>query len=225
MKRFSPWKSLLVVGLATMAWLLPLLWTLQRQRGGREAVAGNPGGVFPALPRDVKPLILYVEAWPTRATLNLREIQGSTNESERTLAPAQLADHLYSALGRLGITPEIHRIDRLPPSADLAKFSPIIVVYPVRHGRPSVEVGTFFDQRIERFVAQHGGGAKLAVTDVAVSETPEAAAAAQTSLAAMSRYYGLPYSAGPRLGPHVSLYAERELLANQAVAIRKEVIR
>lgn len=223
MKSSSPWKALIVVGLATMAWLLPLLWTLQRQRGGREKVAGNPGGVSPALPRDVKPLILYVEAWPTRATLNLREIQGLTNESERTLAPAQLADHLYSALGRLGITPEIHRIDRLPPTADLAKFSPIVVVYPVRHGRPAAEVGAFFDQRIERFIALHGRGAKLTVTDVTVSETPEAAAAAQTSLAAMNRYYGLPYNAGPRLGPHVSLYAERELLANQAAAIRKEV--
>jgi hypothetical protein len=225
MKSSSPWKSLVVIGVATMAWLLPLLWTLQRQRGGREKVGGNPRGVFPALPRDVKPLILYVEAWPTRAALNLLEIQGLTTESERTLAPAQLADHLYSALGRLGIAPEIHRIDRLPPTADLAKFSPIVIVYPVRHGSPAVEVGAFFDQRIERFVAQHGVGAKLTVTDVAVSETPEAAAAAQTSLAAMNRYYGLPYSAGPRLGPHVSLYAERELLANQAAAIRKEVIR
>jgi hypothetical protein len=225
MKSSSRGKALLVVLLATMAWLLPLLWTLQRQRATRERVGGEPRGAPAPLPREVKPLILYVEAWPTRATLNLREIQGLTGESERTLAPAHLADHLYSALGRLGISPEIHRIDRLPPSADLAKFRPIVVVYPVRHGRPAAEVGAFFDQRIERFVAQQGGNANLAVTDVTVSETPEQGAAAQASLAAMNRYYGLPYAPGPRLGPQVSLYAETQLIAEQAAAIRREVVR
>lgn len=225
MKTSSPKKMAVVIGLAAAAWLVPLLWTLQRQRGTREKVMREPHGARAPLPREVKPLILYVEAWPTRAKLNLREIQGLTGESERTLAPAHLADHLYSALGRLGITPEIHRIDRLPPSTDLARFRPIVVVYPVRHGRPAAEVGAFFDQRVERFVAQHGGGANLAVTDVAVSETPEEATAAQASLAAINRYYGLPYAPGPRLGPQVSLYAENQLLADQAAAIRSEVAR
>ncbi len=219
----SHWsKPAAVVAAAVACWLVPLLWSLQRQRAGVASPRPKEDGPAPVQAAAVRPLILYVDAWPTRATLDLREIQGLTTESESTLAPAKVADHLVSALGRLGITPEIHRIDRLPPATDVSAYRPVVVVYPVRHGRPAAEVAAFFDRRVEPLVARQNGRADFAVADVAVAETPEIAAAAQRSVGEWSRYYKIRYEAGPRLDPRLSLHRERQLLAELAGRIRAE---
>lgn len=225
MKTPSGLRMTVVVMVATAAWLIPLAWSLLRQRGARPRPVTETRSADSAAREGTRPLILYVDAWPTRAKLDLREIQGLTSESEGTLAPAKVADHLYSELGRLGIKPEIHRIDRLPPQAALESFRPVVVVYPVRHGRPAAAIGQFIEQRIEPFIARHSGPRNLAITDLAVAETSEIAAAAQATLAATAAYYGVPYAAGPRLGPQVSLYAQNQLLAEQAAVIRSEVAR
>jgi len=169
----------------------------------------------------VRPLILYVEAWPTRAKLNLREIQGLTTESESSLAPAQVADNLVTALGRLGITPEIHRLERLPTEFDLHAFHPVVMIYPARHGRPAAEVGAFFDRRIEPLVARLNAQVELTFADIAVAETSEIAAAAQRTLQGMAGYYGIKYMSGPQLDPRLSRHRERQILAEFAAEVRR----
>ena len=99
----------------------------------------------------------------------------------------------------------------------------MVVVYPVRHGRPAAEVAAFFDQRIERLVARQNGVVDLVVRDVAVAETSEVASGAQHTVAEWSRYYKINYGAGPQLNPRLSLHRERQLLSELAAGIRREV--
>ena len=223
MKRSSPGKGVLVFALAAAAWLVPLWWTLRQK--STQAI-GSPNDAPPApSPGATKPLLLYVEAWPTRRKLDLNEIQGLTGESESTLAPARVAESLYSALGGLGITPEIHRIDKVPETLDLGKFRPVVFIYPVRHGQPAPEVGFFFDKRVEKFIAEQHGKADLSVSDIAIGETTADTLSAQSSFATMNRYYSLPYRAGTVLSPEQSLREERQRITTQAAAIRKEASR
>ena len=67
MKTSSLAATAVVVAVAAMAWLAPLLWALQRQRHESVLVPPNRGTPPAPLSRDVKPLILYVDAWPTRS--------------------------------------------------------------------------------------------------------------------------------------------------------------
>ncbi len=220
MRTSSFTKALLVVILALAAWLVPLWWALRKKdEGGFPTAAAPP----PSSSDSLKPLILYVEGWPTRRKLDLKEIQGVTAESESTLAPAHVAESLYAELGALGITPEIHRLDRTPDSLDLAKFKPVVFIYPVRHGRPAAEVGTFFDRRVEPFIARHHGAAGLSVSDIAVGETTADTENARASFAVMNRYYGIPHGGGQCLSPEQSWREERQRIAAQARAIHEEV--
>lgn len=215
-------KGLLVVTLAMAAWVVPL-WCALRKKGAVESRLTTATATSSSAPRPAKPLILYVEAWPTRQRLDLKEIQGVTGESESTLAPAHVAESLYSELSALGITPEIHRIEQAPDSLDLGKFKPVVFIYPVRHGRPSAEVGAFFDRRVEKFIARHHGAAGLSVSDIAIGETTAEVAGAQSSFADISRYYSISYRTGTGLSPEQSWREERQRIAAQAKAIQQEV--
>lgn len=220
----SVWKKqLLVALLALNAWLIPLLSFLLRGKSGRrfDPSPGAPPQNSVAKGDTAIPLLLYVEAWPTRSKLDLREIQGVTQESESSLAPPKLAESLFSELASLGITPEIHRIDRLPETLDLSRFQPIVLIYPVRHLRPSSEVLRFLDQTLEPFIAKHQGPVSLKFTDLTVGESKDHGLAAQTSLEAIHRYYQIPYQKGPALSPDLSIRAEQQLLKAHAKMILK----
>ncbi len=214
-------RTLLVIGFALGCWLLPL-W-----RALREAKTETASAEKMAMRNETgkRPLILYAESWPTRRKLDLKEIQGITNESESSLSPQNVSENLYSELSRLGITAEIHRIDQLPETLDLRAHSPLVLVYSARHGLPSAGAITAIDRIVEPFIARNGGPAGLRLTDMPIGESTESNQAAQKHMLSMSAYYELPYRSGPGLNPDLSLREERKAIAAQAALIGKELAR
>lgn len=217
----SRWKAALVALIALSAWLVPLAWSLAR---ARNAFSPSPASPPPPLPADAsRPLILFAEGWPTRERLRLDEIQGSTDESASTLAPEIVAGDLGAALAKLGVTAEVHRVDRLPPDLDPARFRPLVLVYPVRHARPAPALAAFYDQRLESLVARQSGPGRLQITDIVLAESAADSATAQASLAAMSRYYGIPFQPGPKLDETSTWLTQQNLVLAQARAIRESL--
>ncbi len=215
------WKWLTLVSLSLAAWLVPLSFVLTRQRvAGKTRLPLGPSSL-PA--HATHALILYVDAWPTRITLNLEEIQGATAESPSTLAPAAVAQDLGADLAKLGVTAEVHRIDALSVDVDLARFRPIILIYSSRHGLPASGATSFLDRKIEPLVARQRGPGNLFLTDVVLGEEPADSKCAQTAFTDMARYYGVGYRPGPRLDQASTWLTQAKLVAAQAAAIRREI--
>ena len=192
MKR-APW--ILVVIFALTVWSLPLLIVWLQAEPPKRALkrvppkAGDPG------PQG--PLILYADTWPTREVINLKEIQGATAETDHALGPKAVANDVALALDELGIIGEPMRLDDLPPDADLLTGRPIVLIYPVRHGRPPAAIMQFIDRRLEPLVGDQDPALKnLQICDVAIAEKPAQAESAQQALGMTMRYYGLTYKPG-----------------------------
>ena len=191
MKR-APW--LLVVVFAIIVWLVPFVVVWTQAEPPKRQVKRTP-------PTDGQapkgPLILYADTWPTREVINLEEIQGATAETDHGLGPKALANDVALALDELGVTAEPMRLDDLPEDADLLTGRPIVLIYPVRHGRPPTPIVQFLDRRIEPLVGEQDPRLKnLRFTDIAVAEKPAHAESAQQALGATMRYYGLTYQPG-----------------------------
>jgi hypothetical protein len=191
MKR-APW--VLVVVFAITVWLVPfvVVW-LQAEPPKRQVKRAPPTDGQP-----VKgPLILYADTWPTREVINLEEIQGATAETDHALGAKAVANDVALALEELGITGEPMRLDDLPADADLLTGRPLVLVYPVRHGRPPAPIVQFLDRRLEPLVGEEDPRLKdLRITDVAIAEKPAHAESAQQAMAATMRYYGVSYQPG-----------------------------
>jgi hypothetical protein len=191
MKR-APW--ILVIFFAVTVWLVPfvVVWT-QAEPAKRPVKRAPPtDGQAPK-----GPLILYADTWPTREVINLKEIQGATAETDHALGPKAVANDTALALEELGVIAEPMRLDDLPPDADLLTGRPIVLVYPVRHGRPPAAIMQFLDRRLEPLVGDQDPALKqLQICDVAIAEKPTQAESAQKSLGDTMRYYGLTYKPG-----------------------------
>jgi hypothetical protein len=190
----------LVVAFATVVWLVPFLvvWSTHQdpRRALRQAVRATP----PAPGRAEVPLILYAESWPTREAVKLEEIQGATQESDVILGPKVIAGDVALALRDLGIVSEPRRLESIADDATLLAQRDIVLIYPVRHGRPPAEVMQFIDRRLEALYAgQDPALRRLRFHDVAIAERPAPAGEAQAALASALRYYAFDYHAGPVL--------------------------
>lgn len=188
----APW--ILVVIFAITVWLVPfvIVW-MQAEPPKRQVKRAPPQDGEP-----VKgPLILYADTWPTREVIKLEEIQGATAETDHALGPKAVANDVALALEELGVTGEPLRLDDLPADADLLTGRPIVLVYPVRHGRPPTPIVQFLDRRIEPLVGEEDPRLKdLRITDVAIAEKPAHAESAQLAMGAALKYYGLTYQPG-----------------------------
>ncbi len=188
----APW--ILVVVFALTVWLVPFIvvW-LQAEPPKRQVKRVSPQDGQPAK----GPLILYADTWPTREVINLKEIQGATAETDHALGPKAVANDVALALEELGVIAEPLRLDDLPLDADLLTGRPIVLIYPVRHGRPPASIMQFVDRRLEPLVGdQEPALKKLHICDVAIAEKPAQAESAQKSLSDTMRYYGLTYKPG-----------------------------
>jgi hypothetical protein len=188
----APW--ILVVVFAITVWLVPFLvvWT-QAEPPKRPVKRAPPTGGAPV----TGPLILYADTWPTREVINLTEIQGATAETDHALGPKAVANDVALALEELGVTGEPMRLDDLPADADLLSGRPLVLVYPVRHGRPPAPIMQFLDRRVEPLVGDEDPRLKgLRIIDVAIAEKPPHAESAQQAMAATLRYYGVHYQPG-----------------------------
>ncbi len=195
MKR-APW--ILVVVFALIVWLVPLLIVWAQAAPVRRPLARAP--LPDGAPPSKGPLILYADTWPTRATINLKEIQAATTETDHALGPKAVANDVALALEELGITGEPMRLDDLPADADLLTGRPIVLVYPVRHGCPPAAIMQFVDRRLEPLVgAQDPALPRLRIFDVAIAEKPAQAESAQKFLDGTMRYYGVTYRPGAAL--------------------------
>lgn len=213
MKR-APW--VLVVIFAITVWLVPfvVVWT-QAELPKRQVKRAPPTDGQP-----VKgPLILYADTWPTREVIKIEEIQAATTETDHALGPKAVANDVALALEELGVTGEPVRLDDLPADADLLTGRPIVLVYPVRHGRPPTPIVQFLDRRIEPLVGEEDPRLKdLRITDVAIAEKPAHAESAQQAMAATLRYYGVSYQPGQMLLEpmnSIEIYEHLRVLAKQ----------
>ncbi len=189
----APW--ILIVVFAITVWLVPfvIVW-MQAEPAKRQVKRAPPQDGEPVAKG---PLILYADTWPTRETINLKEIQAATTETDHALGPKAVANDIALALDELGVVGEPMRFDDLPEDADLLTGRPIVLVYPVRHGRPPTPIVQFLDRRIEPLVGEQDPRLKqLRFTDVAIAEKPAHAESAQQALGATMRYYGLTYQPG-----------------------------
>jgi hypothetical protein len=191
----APW--ILVVLFALAVWLVPFLVVWSHAEPPKRPVKRAP-------PKDGEPtrgpLILYADTWPTREVINLKEIQAATTETDHALGAKVVANDLTLALDELGVSAEPVRLADLPEDADLLTGRPIVLVYPVRHGRPPAQIMAFIDQRLEPLAgAQDPALKNLRLIDVAIAEKPAQAESAQQAMAATARYYGLTYQPGEAL--------------------------
>jgi hypothetical protein len=190
----------LVVAFATVVWLVPFLVVWSTHQDPRRALRQAARQAPPAPGRALAPLILYAESWPTRAAVKLEEIQGATQESDVILGPKIIAGDVALALRDLGIVSEPRRLESIADDATLLAQRDIVLVYPVRHGRPPPEVMQFIDRRLEPLYAGQDPGLKrLRFHDVAIAELPAPAGEAQAALGSALRYYAFDYHAGPVL--------------------------
>ncbi len=206
-----------VVAIALTAWLAPLLavWlnaqearrTLRRPEADGDAAGGRNG-----------PLILFADCWPTRAVVNLEEIQGQSAESDVALGAQVVAKDLARALDQLGVASEVRRLDSVAEAKDLLAHRDIVLVYPTRHAAPPWQVTQLIDHDLEALVASRDPRlAGLRLRDVAIAEDAPPAAAAQATMAATMAYYHLTYRSGPaRVESMNSLVIYRRL---QALAV------
>lgn len=189
----------LVVAFATVLWLVPFLivWSTHQdpRRALRQAVRQAPTQT-----QSTVPLILYAESWPTREVIKLDEVQGATQESDVILGPKVIAGDVALALADLGIISEPRRLESIADAATLLAHRDIVLIYPVRHGRPPAEVMQFVDRRLEAlFAGQDPALKSLRFHDVAIAEKSAPAVEVQAALATALRYYALDYHAGPVL--------------------------
>ena len=194
----------LVVVFATVVWLVPfvIVWSTHQdpRRSLRETARQAVRQAPPPPSQSSVPLILYAENWPTREVVKLEEVQGATQESDVILGPKVIAADVALALRDLGIVSEPRRLESIADDATLLAHRDIVLIYPVRHGRPPAEVMQFVDRRLEvLFAGQDPALKALRFHDVAIAEKPAPAAEAQAALALALRYYAFDYQAGPVL--------------------------
>lgn len=191
MKR-APW--ILIVVFAITVWLVPFVIVWLQAEPPKRQVKRIPPSDGAA---SKGPLILYADTWPTREVIKLEEIQGATAETDHALGPKSVANDVALALDELGVIGEPMRLDDLPEDADLLSGRPIVLVYPVRHGRPPTPIVQFIDRRIEPLIGEQDPRLKnLRITDVAIAEKPAHAESAQQAMGATMKYYGLTYQPG-----------------------------
>lgn len=189
----------LVVVFATVVWLVPFLIVWSTHQDPRRALRQGVRPVTPSSSTNA-PLILYAESWPTREVIKLEEVQGATQESDVILGPKVIAGDVALALSDLGIVAEPRRLESIADDATLLAHRDIVLIYPVRHGRPPAEVMQFIDRRLEALFAGQDPALKtLRFHDVAIAEKPKPAEEAQTALASSLRYYAFDYRRGPVL--------------------------
>lgn len=190
----------LVVAFATVLWLVPFLIVWSTHQDPRRALRQAARQASSPLPPSNVPLILYAESWPTREVIKLEEVQGATQESDVILGPKVIAGDVALALRDLGIVSEPRRLESIADDATLLAHRDIVLVYPVRHGRPPAEVMQFLDRRLEALFAGQDPALKtLRFHDVAIAEKPAPAEEAQAALATSMRYYAFDYRRGPVL--------------------------
>jgi hypothetical protein len=188
-----------VVAIALAAWLTPLLvvWLNAqetRRMPRRPAAPDDAGGRL-----DV-PLILFADTWPTRAVVNIEEIQGQSAESDVALGAQVVAKDLALALQQLGVASEVRRMDTVTDPKELLDHRDVVLVYPTRHAAPPWQVTHLIDHDLEALVAsQDPRLSRLRLRDVAISEEASPAAAAQANMSATMAYYHLYYRSGPAL--------------------------
>ncbi len=207
----------LVVAFATVVWLVPFLLVWLTHQDPRRALRQAARQLPLPPPQSNVPLILYAENWPTREAIKLEEVQGATQESDVILGPKVIAGDVALALRDLGIVSEPRRLESIADDATLLAHRSIVLIYPVRHGRPPAEVMQFVDRRLEALFAGQDPALKaLCFRDVAIAEKPAPAAEAQAALAAALRYYTLDYRPGPELVEamnSIAIYKQLQALA------------
>jgi|GEM_PF-2798302 hypothetical protein len=190
---------LLIALFALSAWLVPLVVVWLNAQEARRAARRAPPPDRPAPGSDV-PLILYADTWPTRAVVNIEEIQGRSSESDVALGTAVVAHDLSMALQQLGIASEQRRIDSITDAHDLLLHREIVLIYPCRHAQPPWQVTHLLDSQFEPLVAsQDRRLGRVQVRDVAIAEDARPAQSAQASLASALSYYSISYRSGPEL--------------------------
>lgn len=217
----------LVVVFATVVWLVPFLVVWSTHQDPRRALRQAARQAPPASAGADVPLILYADTWPTREVVRLEEVQGATQESDVILGPKVIAADVALALADLGIVAEPRRLESIADDATLLAQRDIVLIYPVRHGRPPAEVMHFVDRRLEALFAGQDPALKtLRFRDVAIAEKPAPAAAAQAALGAALRYYALDHRPGPALlepMTSIAIYQHLQAFAAELVGDRPRV--
>jgi hypothetical protein len=188
-----------VVAIAAAAWLTPLLVVWLNAQEARR-MPRRPLGPDDAAGHQDRTLILFADSWPTRAVVNIEEIQGQSSESDVALGTQVVAKDLALALTQLGVASEVRRMDAVADAKELLDHRDIVLVYPTRHAGLPWQVTQLIDHDLEALVAgQDPRLSGLTLHDVAIAEDGPPAAAAQASMSATMAYYHLSYRPGPAL--------------------------
>jgi hypothetical protein len=113
MRNVMPWLMMLLI--ATACLVVPWWWVWSQSDPKRR----TPRPVVRDGPPQPGPLILYADTWPTRAVINIEEIQAATTETDHALGPKAVATDLALALSELGIVVEPQRLADLPKEVEL----------------------------------------------------------------------------------------------------------
>ncbi len=188
-----------VVAIAFAAWLTPLLVVWLNAQESRRPPR-RPAAPDDAAGHHDGPLILFADCWPSRAVVNIEEIQGQSAESDVALGAQVVAKDLARALSQLGVTSEVRRMDAVGDARELLAYRDLVLVYPTRHAAPPWQVTQLIDYDLEALVAsQDPRLSGLRLRDIAIAEDAPPAAAAQAAMAATMSYYHLSYRSGPAL--------------------------
>jgi hypothetical protein len=213
---------ILIVTGAALAWITPLVVVWLGAQDARRAPR-RPGPGIDQPPAADGPLILYADTWPTRAVVNLEEIQGRSTESDVALGTQVVAKDLSLALQQLGVVSETRRLDSITDPHALLSHRQIVLIYPTRHAQPPWQVTRFIDHDLEPLVASQDPRLRgMQVRDVAIAEDAAPASRAQSSLAAAMAYYSITYRSGPALLEEMNSLVIYKQLQSLAAELKKQ---